>query len=48
MKHGADVNERVENGGTPLYYASEEMDDDNSQFFEFMRSLGAVSIGPDL
>jgi len=47
LSRGADINARTNfgDGGTPLYWAQEE---GHSQLADFLESLGALSIGPEL
>jgi len=47
VKKGANINDRANfgGGGTPLWYAEEE---GHSDLVEFLESIGAISIGPEL
>ena len=47
LSSGADINARTNfgDGGTPLYWAQEE---GHSQLADWLESLGAISIGPEL
>jgi prolyl 4-hydroxylase len=49
VERGANLNERTQDGigGTPLYWSIEHHGEDHP-VSEFLASLGAVSIGPDL
>jgi len=49
VEKGADINQTTGGAGgmSPLYIAREENGDD-SPIVEFLESLGALSIGPDL
>ena len=47
LARGANINERTNygDGGTALYYAQEE---GHSALADFLESLGAIAIGPEL
>ena len=48
MENGADVNAKTgKNGGTALYYARKEFEDDHP-IIDFLEGLGAIEDGPDL
>jgi hypothetical protein len=47
VQKGADVNEVTVYGETPLYWAEREHGQDHS-VVEFLRNLGAISLGPEL
>lgn len=45
IENGAEINEQTENGETPLYWAEKKH---KRTVMQFLRSLGAISLGPDL
>jgi len=49
LKNGGDVNERTNHGtgGSPLWWALESHSNGH-EMIRFLKSLGAVNIGPDL
>lgn len=47
IDNGADINMETEAGETPLYLAEKDLGEDH-EVVSFFRSLGAVSLGPDL
>ena len=47
LKNGAALNSPTSSGGTPLYYAAKYLGED-SEMYQFLKSLGAVHAGPEL
>jgi len=47
IDNGADVNEKTNYGETPLYWAEKRHGKDHS-VSKLLRSLGAISLGPEL
>jgi ankyrin repeat protein len=48
VNHGADINERTNAGGTPLYIAKQENEEDTINVIEYLENIGALEMGPDL
>jgi len=47
VENGSNINEVTSGGKSPLTYAKESLDED-SPLIEYLESLGAVELGPDL
>ncbi len=47
VENGSDINDVTEEGHTPLYYAKQNLEPGNP-LIEYLESLGAVEVGPDL
>ena len=47
VDNGADVNKTTNNGGSALWWAKQNLDEDHP-VIEFLESIGATEIGPDL